>query len=51
MLAGGATREEILASYPCLEDGEITAALEFASRATDHAVIAAGELNEVACDG
>ena len=30
MLAGGATREEILADYPYLEDEDITAALEFA---------------------
>ena len=43
MLAGGATRAEILADYPYLEDEDITAALEFAARATDHPVIAAGE--------
>ncbi len=43
MLAGGATRQEILADYPYLEDEDITAALEFASRATDHPVIAAAE--------
>ena len=43
MLAGGATRQEILADYPCLEDEDITAALEYASRATDHPVIAAAE--------
>ena len=41
MLAGGATRTEILADYPYLEDEDITAALEFASRATDHPIIAA----------
>ena len=41
MLAGGATREEILADYPYLEDPDITAALEYAARATDHPVIAA----------
>lgn len=40
-LAGGATRTEILADYPYLEDEDITAALEFASRATDHPIIAA----------
>ena len=39
MLAGGATRQEILADYPYLEDEDITAALEYASRATDHPVI------------
>jgi uncharacterized protein (DUF433 family) len=43
MLAGGATRAEILCDYPYLEDEDITAALEFASRATDHPVFAAVE--------
>lgn len=43
MLAGGATRAEILADYPYLEDEDIAAALEFAARATDHPVIAAAE--------
>jgi uncharacterized protein (DUF433 family) len=43
MLAGGATRTEILADYPYLEDEDITAALAFAARATDHPVIAAIE--------
>ena len=43
MLAGGATRSEILRDYPYLEDEDITAALEFASRATDHPVFAAVE--------
>ncbi len=43
MLAGGATREETLADYPYLEDLDITAALEYAARATDHPVIAAAE--------
>jgi len=43
MLAGGATRDEILADYPYLENDDITAALEFASRATDHPVFAAAE--------
>ena len=32
MLAGGASREEILRDYSYLEDDDITAALEFASR-------------------
>jgi uncharacterized protein (DUF433 family) len=31
-LAGGATREEILADYPYLEPEDITAVLEFAAR-------------------
>lgn len=43
MLAGGATREEILADYPYLIDLDITAALEYAARATDHPIIAAAE--------
>ena len=43
MLAGGATRAEILRDYPYLEDEDITAALEFASRATDHPVFTAAE--------
>lgn len=29
LLASGASREEILADYPYLEDGDITAALEY----------------------
>jgi uncharacterized protein (DUF433 family) len=43
MLAGGATRAEILHDYPYLEDEDITAALEFAARATDHPVFAAAD--------
>lgn len=43
MLAGGATRQEILADYPYLENEDITAALEFAASATDHPVIAAAK--------
>ncbi|MEZ5850012.1 MAG: DUF433 domain-containing protein [Hyphomicrobiaceae bacterium] len=43
MLAGGATRQEILADYPYLEDEDITAALEYAGRVIDHPVIAAAE--------
>ena len=43
MLAGGATRAEILQDYPYLEDEDITAALEFAARATDHPVLSAGD--------
>ena len=43
MLAGKATRQEILADYPYLEDEDITAALDYAARATDHPVIAAAE--------
>jgi uncharacterized protein (DUF433 family) len=43
MLAGGSTREEIIHDYPYLEDEDITAALEFAARATDHPVFTAAE--------
>lgn len=39
-LARGATREEILESPPYLEDEDITAALLYAARSTDHTVIA-----------
>ena len=41
LLAAGADRAEILADYPYLEERDITAALEYASRQIDHAVIAA----------
>ena len=43
MLAGGASREEILRDYPYLEDADIAAALDFAGRAVDHPVLAAAE--------
>jgi uncharacterized protein (DUF433 family) len=36
LLAAGASRDEILADYPLLEDGDITAALEYAARQSDH---------------
>lgn len=39
LLAAGATREEILADYPLLEAGDITAALEYAARQSDHPVL------------
>ena len=39
LLAGGATRAEILEDYPYLEEDDITAALEYAARALDHPVI------------
>ncbi len=39
MLAGGATCEEILEDYPYLESDDITAALEYAARQTDHPVL------------
>lgn len=39
LLASGATREEILADYPVLEAGDITAALEYAARQSNHPVL------------
>lgn len=41
LLASGAGREEILADYPYLEDGDITAALEYAAKQSDHPVLSA----------
>ena len=39
LLAAGATREEILADYPYLEPEDVTAALEFAARQSDHPIL------------
>lgn len=39
LLAAGASREEILADYPLLEGRDITAALEYAARQSDHPVL------------
>jgi uncharacterized protein (DUF433 family) len=39
LLASGASREEILADYPLLESGDVTAALEYAARQSDHPVL------------
>ena len=39
LLADGATREEILEDYPDLESHDITAALKYAARQTDHPVL------------
>ncbi|MCL6709077.1 DUF433 domain-containing protein [Pseudomonas sp. R2.Fl] len=39
LLAAGASRDEILADYPMLEAGDISAALEFAARQSDHPVL------------
>jgi uncharacterized protein (DUF433 family) len=38
MLAGGATRAEILESYPYLEDEDITAALAYAARSAENRI-------------
>lgn len=39
LIAAGATREEILEDYPALEPEDITAALEYAARISDHPVL------------
>lgn len=39
LLAAGAGRDEILADYPLLETEDITAALEYAARQSDHPVL------------
>jgi uncharacterized protein (DUF433 family) len=39
MLAGGASRKEILKDYPYLEDADITAALEYAAEQADHVTL------------
>ncbi len=39
MLAGGASEAEILESYPYLEREDILAALEYAARQVDHAIL------------
>jgi uncharacterized protein (DUF433 family) len=39
LLASGASREEILADYSYLEAEDITAALKFAAKQSDHLVL------------
>ena len=39
LLAAGASREEILADYPDLENEDITAVLEFSARQNNHPVL------------
>lgn len=39
LLAAGASREEILADFPLLEAGDITAVLEYAAQQADHVVL------------
>lgn len=39
LLAAGADRTEILADFPVLEAGDITASLEYAARQIDHTVL------------
>ena len=38
-LAGGATQEDVLRDFPYLEPDDIKAALAYAARQTDHAVL------------
>lgn len=47
LLAGGATREQILAAYPSLTDEGLAAALRFAAeRVRDEIVVGAGSTGE-----
>jgi uncharacterized protein (DUF433 family) len=39
MLAGGATRTDVLRDYPYLENEDITAALEYGARQSNHPLI------------
>lgn len=39
LLAAGASRDEVLQDYPYLEPEDITAALEFAARQSDHPIL------------
>lgn len=39
MLAAGASQDEILEDYPYLEADDISAALDFAARQTDHPIL------------
>ena len=39
LLAAGASRDEILADFPLLETGDVTASLEYAARQADHPVL------------
>ena len=41
LLAAGESRKAILEDYPYLEDGDISAALEYAAASASHRVIAA----------
>ena len=43
MLAGGATRAEILRDFPYLEDADITAALQYAARDAERRMVIAAE--------
>ena len=43
MLAGGATREDIRRDFPCIEDDDITASLQYADREAVRRVVIAAE--------
>ncbi|MEQ1671550.1 MAG: DUF433 domain-containing protein [Hyphomicrobium sp.] len=43
MLAGGASRQEILADFAYLEDADITAALQYAARSAESRAVLAAE--------
>jgi uncharacterized protein (DUF433 family) len=43
MLAGGATRADILRDFPYLENDDITAALQYAARDAERRVVVAAE--------
>ena len=43
MLAGGATRAEILADFPYLEDADVSAVLAYAARSAEARVIIAAQ--------
>ena len=43
MFAGGATRPEILADFPYLEDADITASLLYAARSAEGRIVIAAE--------
>ncbi|MCC6136560.1 MAG: DUF433 domain-containing protein [Candidatus Contendobacter sp.] len=41
LMAAGLPREEVLADFPYLEPDDLTAALEFAARQSDHPILQA----------
>ena len=43
LLAAGASRAEILEDYPYVTDEDITAALDYAAREMDHAILSSAE--------
>jgi uncharacterized protein (DUF433 family) len=49
-LAAGSSREKILRNYPGLEEADISAALQFASRAMDHPILDVGLAENLECD-